>query len=176
MNKLNHIAFFCERSFLDIDKIKNLIEYFNSIKTKQISFAIHKNEFYKYKDKLISNDYKIRYIDENFCLKDEEDVLVNFFKINDSFDFFLKIIQKSLSFHEENTEKNIEKSFLTSGFLPIDLMIFEDKNIRITQEFLWLAAYSEIGIINQKFSKFNLDLICDIISNYKNVDRRYGKA
>ena len=84
-----------------------------------------------------------------------------------------KIISKKIN---KINESQFNKYLSTKGIEDPDLLIRPGREKRISNFFLWQAAYSEIyfsNILWPDFSKQDLD---NIIQDFQNRERRYGKT
>ena len=85
--------------------------------------------------------------------------------------------QAKLGTLEENeVDEALVASFLPSSFLPDpDLIIRTSGESRISNFFLWQAAYSEIYFEEKAWPDFNVNDLHRILESYSNRERRYGR-
>ncbi|MBR3731547.1 MAG: di-trans,poly-cis-decaprenylcistransferase [Spirochaetales bacterium] len=74
----------------------------------------------------------------------------------------------------EPNEENVSKCLLTANYPDPDLIIRTGGEYRISNYFLWQAAYSEFYVSNSYWPDFTKAEFFDAIENYKNRDRRFG--
>jgi len=75
----------------------------------------------------------------------------------------------------EDINENIYSSFLQSSFLPNpDLIIRTSNEKRLSNFFLWQAAYSELYFCEKYWPDFELKDLQLAIEDYNNRSRRYG--
>jgi len=73
-------------------------------------------------------------------------------------------------------EKNFNKYLLTKDMRDPDLLVRPGKEKRISNFFLWQLAYSEIYFSDILWPDFNEEHLNDIIKDFQNRERRYGKT
>ena len=74
----------------------------------------------------------------------------------------------------EASEENIAKCLLTADYPDPDLIIRTGGEYRISNYFLWQAAYSEFYVSDSYWPDFTKEEFYAAIENYKNRDRRFG--
>ncbi|MCK4798133.1 MAG: di-trans,poly-cis-decaprenylcistransferase, partial [Spirochaetes bacterium] len=88
------------------------------------------------------------------------------------------IIQAVNKIQKENiaeiNEDIFSKYLLTADFPDPDLIVRTSGEFRISNYFLWQAAYSEFYIVNKHWPDFEKDDLVSIIEDYYNRDRRFG--
>lgn len=76
--------------------------------------------------------------------------------------------------HLEPNEENISKCLLTAKYPDPDLIIRTGGEYRISNYFLWQAAYSEFYVSNSYWPDFTKEEFLAATENYKKRDRRFG--
>jgi undecaprenyl diphosphate synthase len=74
----------------------------------------------------------------------------------------------------EPNEDNVSKCLLTAKYPDPDLIIRTGGEYRISNYFLWQAAYSEFYVSNSYWPDFTKEEFLAAIENYKQRDRRFG--
>ena len=90
-----------------------------------------------------------------------------------------KIVQKVESKvldSKDITQQTICDHLYTKNMPDPDLIIRTSGEYRLSNFLLWQAAYSEIYISQTLWPDFNEDEFIDILKNYQNRDRRFGKV
>ena len=77
---------------------------------------------------------------------------------------------------DDITEDLISAHLYTSGMPDPDLIIRTSGEYRLSNFLLWQAAYSEIYITDTLWPDFTRDEFIEILKNYQNRDRRFGKV
>jgi undecaprenyl diphosphate synthase len=77
---------------------------------------------------------------------------------------------------EEITETLISNHLTTKNIPDPDIMIRTGGEIRISNFLLWQAAYSEFFFTNTFWPDFKKDEFFDIIAEFQNRERRFGKT
>lgn len=72
------------------------------------------------------------------------------------------------------TEDTFSKYLLTSEYPDPDLIIRTSGEFRVSNYFLWQAAYTEFFIVDKFWPDIKKEDIIKAIDNYKNRERRYG--
>ena len=85
----------------------------------------------------------------------------------------IKNIIKSNSKYEIN-ENEFSNYLLTSKYPDPDLIVRTSGEFRISNFFLWQAAYSEFYIIDKYWPDFTKMDLKEIVDNFYHRDRRYG--
>jgi len=78
--------------------------------------------------------------------------------------------------HSDITEEMLNKHMSTVGMPDPDLFIRTSGEYRISNFFLWQAAYSELYFTDVLWPDFNEEEFTDALIKYTNRDRRYGNA
>lgn len=78
--------------------------------------------------------------------------------------------------HSDITEEMLNKHMSTVGMPDPDLFIRTSGEYRISNFFLWQAAYSEFYFTDVLWPDFNEEEFTDALIKYTNRDRRYGNA
>ncbi|MFH2058280.1 MAG: isoprenyl transferase [Pseudomonadota bacterium] len=86
-----------------------------------------------------------------------------------------KVESKILDF-KDITQQTICDHLYTANMPDPDLIIRTSGEYRLSNFLLWQAAYSEIYISPTLWPDFNEDEFIDILKNYQNRDRRFGKV
>lgn len=76
----------------------------------------------------------------------------------------------------EVTEEDFEKCLYTNGLPPVDLMIRTSGELRISNFFLWQAAYAELYFTPVLWPDFRRQHLLEAILDYQKRDRRFGGA
>jgi undecaprenyl diphosphate synthase len=74
------------------------------------------------------------------------------------------------------TENDIKDNLLTAGYPDPDLIIRTSGEFRISNYFLWQAAYSEFYIVDSYWPDLSEAQFKEAIENYLHRDRRFGAA
>lgn len=77
---------------------------------------------------------------------------------------------------EEITPEMVSDHLYTKGMHDPDLIIRTSGEYRLSNFLLWQAAYAEIYISNTLWPDFSEKEFIDILKNYQNRDRRFGKV
>ena len=78
---------------------------------------------------------------------------------------------------EEEIDDALVASLMPSSFLPDpDLIVRTSGESRISNFFLWQAAYSEIAFEAKAWPDFTLDDLDRILADYAGTERRYGRT
>ena len=72
-------------------------------------------------------------------------------------------------------EKNLSKYLQTNGIPDPDLLIRTGNTKRLSNFLLWQLAYSEIFFENKLWPEFSEKDYNNIIKNFKNIKRNFGK-
>lgn len=86
----------------------------------------------------------------------------------------IQAAEKIRKLNETVTEELFEKQLLTGDFPDPDLIVRTSGEFRISNYFLWQAAYSEFYITDKLWPDFNEKDLDNIIQSYYGRDRRYG--
>lgn len=76
---------------------------------------------------------------------------------------------------EEVTEQTISDHLYEAEIPPIDLIIRTSGEQRLSNFMLWRADYAELHFTDTLWPDFNGEELTQIVAEYKNRDRRYGK-
>jgi len=87
----------------------------------------------------------------------------------------VKIASKGLS-PDDITEDLVTAHLYTSGMPDPDLIIRTGGEYRLSNFLLWQAAYSEIYITETLWPDFTRDEFIEILKNFQNRERRFGKV
>jgi len=85
-----------------------------------------------------------------------------------------KIVQSGVSADEVDVEL-IERNLYAPEVPPIDLVVRTSDEQRISNFMLWRIAYSEMLFINKMWPDMNKEDVTEIIKEYSNRSRRFGK-
>ena len=77
---------------------------------------------------------------------------------------------------EAITDETVSAHLYTAGMADPDLIIRTSGEFRLSNFMMWQAAYAEIFITNTLWPDFNRDEFIDILKNYQERDRRFGKV
>ncbi len=83
-------------------------------------------------------------------------------------------VKKGLIDPLEISEETIEKNLMTHLLPPPDLIIRTGKQCRLSNFFLWQAAYAELAFPKVLWPDFTQDLFSEIINLYSKRNRSYG--
>ena len=75
---------------------------------------------------------------------------------------------------EDITEDSIEKHLNTSSFPDPDLIIRTSGETRLSNFYLWQAAYAELEFSQKMWPEFTIKDFNQILHKYSNTERRYG--
>ncbi|MBI4667589.1 MAG: di-trans,poly-cis-decaprenylcistransferase [Elusimicrobia bacterium] len=78
------------------------------------------------------------------------------------------------SAQREITETEFEKALFTGNLPPVDLMIRTSGEQRISNFFLWQAAYAELIFLDVLWPDFRRQHLLEAVIEYQNRDRRFG--
>ena len=85
-----------------------------------------------------------------------------------------KVINNNLKINDIN-EAVFSQNLYQSNLSDPDLLIRTSGEHRISDFMLWQIAYSEIFFVEKYWPDFNGDDFLELINEYKNRERRYGK-
>ena len=85
-----------------------------------------------------------------------------------------KVINNNLKINDIN-EAVFSQNLYQSNLRDPDLLIRTSGEHRISDFMLWQIAYSEIFFVEKYWPDFNGDDFLELINEYKNRERRYGK-
>ena len=85
-----------------------------------------------------------------------------------------KVINNNLKINDIN-EAVFSQNLYQSNLSDPDLLIRTSGEHRISDFMLWQIAYSEIFFVEKYWPDFNGDDFLEVINEYKNRERRYGK-
>ena len=85
-----------------------------------------------------------------------------------------KVINNNLKINDIN-EAVFSQNLYQSNLKDPDLLIRTSGEHRISDFMLWQIAYSEIFFVEKYWPDFNGDDFLELINEYKNRERRYGK-
>ena len=124
------------------------------------NFSSKLNTLLNYSEKKTSNNTKLQInLALNYGSKFE---LINAFK--------------NLDKNKDNiNEKNLSKYLQTNGIPDPDLLIRTGNTKRLSNFLLWQLAYSEIFFEKKLWPEFNEKDYNNIIKNFKNIKRNFGK-
>ena len=84
-------------------------------------------------------------------------------------------IKKIIKNKDTISEKNIKKYLYTGNIPDPDILIRTGNTKRLSNFLLWQLAYSEIFFVKKLWPAFNEKDYIEIIKNYKNIKRNFGK-
>lgn len=87
-------------------------------------------------------------------------------------DAFNKILKDS---PKEINEKTISKNIYALNISDPDLIVRTSGEKRLSGFLLWQSAYSELCFINHHWPDFNKDDFNDLLNDFENRQRRFGK-
>ena len=76
---------------------------------------------------------------------------------------------------ERLTLEEIENNLMTNGIPDPDLIIRTSGEYRISNFLLWQSAYSEYEFVSCNWPDFNTSSYIEVLKNFENRDRRYGR-
>jgi len=76
----------------------------------------------------------------------------------------------------EITEETISENLYTAGKPDVDLLIRTSGETRISNFLLWQIAYAELFFIEKLWPDFDRTDLFNIILDYQNRERRFGKT
>ena len=85
-------------------------------------------------------------------------------------------VQEKKIFPEAITESLISQHLYTSGLPDPDLIIRTSGEMRLSNFLLWQAGYAEIFFTDTLWPDFTEKEFIEILKNYQNRDRRFGKV
>lgn len=89
-------------------------------------------------------------------------------------DEILRAIKKLNKNNLDVTKQNFENCLDTAGFPDVDLLIRTSGEVRLSNYLLWQNAYAEMFFVNTYWPEFSTNELDDIISDYRNRERRFG--
>ncbi|MFA9373556.1 MAG: di-trans,poly-cis-decaprenylcistransferase [Poseidonibacter sp.] len=89
-------------------------------------------------------------------------------------DEILRAITKLNKQNLEVTEENFESCLDTAGMPNVDIMIRTSGEVRLSNYLLWQNAYAEMFFTQTYWPDFNSNELDDILSDFKNRERRFG--
>ena len=90
-----------------------------------------------------------------------------------SHDEIVRAVKRVLANNEEINEANLAKS-LDTPYDSLDLLIRTSGEQRISNYLLWQIAYAELFFTNTLWPDFSSKELEDIITNYKQRERKFG--
>ncbi|WP_428027099.1 di-trans,poly-cis-decaprenylcistransferase [Arcobacter sp.] len=81
-----------------------------------------------------------------------------------------KLVEKKLEISEENIEACLD----TAGIPDVDMLIRTSGEIRISNYLLWQCAYAEMFFTKTYWPEFSKNEFDDMLSDFKNRERRFG--
>ncbi|MDR3346830.1 MAG: di-trans,poly-cis-decaprenylcistransferase [Campylobacteraceae bacterium] len=91
-----------------------------------------------------------------------------------SHDEITRACQKLFASGAQITQANIEASLDTKDFPPVDLLIRTGGERRLSNFLLWQASYAELFFTKTLWPDFAEAELIEIISEYKNIQRKFG--
>ena len=155
-------------------------------------FKLLKKFLKKERDRIISNDIKLRVIGDIETLPHETKNLIQAIESETKYNSGLKLCiafgygsKKEISDSVnhwiktnpgiEITEEEIGKNLLTHENGPVDLMIRTGGDHRLSNFLLWQSAYAELFFTKTKWPDFNRTELFEILKSFSFIDRRFGK-
>ena len=89
-------------------------------------------------------------------------------------DEIVRAVKKLNERNLEVSEENIESCLDTAGIPAVDVMIRTSGEVRLSNYLLWQNAYAEMFFIQTYWPDFTSNELDDILSDYKNRERRFG--
>lgn len=81
-----------------------------------------------------------------------------------------KLNEQNLEVNEQNIEANLD----TAGIPDVDILIRTSGEVRLSNYLLWQNAYAEMFFTQTYWPDFSSNELDDIISDFKNRERRFG--
>lgn len=81
-----------------------------------------------------------------------------------------KLNEQNLEVNEQNIEANLD----TAGIPDVDILIRTSGEVRLSNYLLWQNAYAEMFFTQTYWPDFSANELDDIISDFKNRERRFG--
>jgi undecaprenyl diphosphate synthase len=81
-----------------------------------------------------------------------------------------KMIENNIEITQDNITKNLDTSFMSD----VDMLIRTSGEIRLSNYLLWQNAYSEMFFTKTYWPDFDKNELDDMISDYRNRERRFG--
>ncbi len=92
-------------------------------------------------------------------------------------DCFQKLAEKILAhkIHPNDISENLINQSLASAYQDTpEIIIRTSGESRLSNFFLWQAAYSELFFVEKKWPDFNSNDLLEILDKYNNTERRFG--
>ncbi|ADG94562.1 undecaprenyl diphosphate synthase [Arcobacter nitrofigilis DSM 7299] len=83
-----------------------------------------------------------------------------------------KLVDKKLEVNQENIESCLD----TAGIPDVDMLIRTSGEIRISNYLLWQCAYAEMFFTKTYWPEFSKNEFDDLLSDFKNRERRFGSV
>ncbi|WP_419767631.1 di-trans,poly-cis-decaprenylcistransferase [Arcobacter sp.] len=83
-----------------------------------------------------------------------------------------KLVDKKLEINQENIESCLD----TAGIPDVDMLIRTSGEIRISNYLLWQCAYAEMFFTKTYWPEFSKNEFDDLLSDFKNRERRFGSV
>ncbi len=83
-----------------------------------------------------------------------------------------KVVDKKLEVNQENIESCLD----TAGIPDVDMLIRTSGEIRISNYLLWQCAYAEMFFTKTYWPEFSKNEFDDLLSDFKNRERRFGSV
>ncbi len=144
-------------------KSKLSIYFENNIKFKAIG------DLSKFSTKL-QNIIKSTEEKTNSCTGLTQILALNYGSRNEITRALKKLTEKNL----EITEENIQSCLDTANIPDVDLLIRTSGELRVSNYLLWQIAYAEMFFTKTYWPEFNTHELDDIISDFKQRERRFG--
>ena len=81
-----------------------------------------------------------------------------------------KMIKNNIEITQDNISKNLDTSFMSD----VDMLIRTSGEIRLSNYLLWQNAYAEMFFTKTYWPDFDKNELDDMISDYRNRERRFG--
>ena len=89
-------------------------------------------------------------------------------------DEIIRAVKKLNEQNLEPTEENLEACLDTAGIPDVDILIRTSGEVRLSNYLLWQNAYAEMFFTQTYWPDFNAEELDDIISDFRNRERRFG--
>ena len=86
----------------------------------------------------------------------------------------IRAIKKLNAQNLEVSEENLESCLDTAGMPAVDILIRTSGEVRLSNYLLWQNAYAEMFFIQTYWPDFTQSELDDIISDFRNRERRFG--
>jgi len=89
-------------------------------------------------------------------------------------DEIVRAVKKLNNQNLEVSEENINNCLDTSFMPDVDLLVRTSGEVRLSNYLLWQNAYAEMFFIDTYWPEFTTSILDDIVSDYRQRERRFG--